>query len=120
MKFLADTAFPEDVIQQLVAAGHDAEHASGIGAADLPMRVFLNLASFESRVVLTESRNLARLVESAGNWPSVICLQTPDGSEDDCGQLLLNLLPLFDEDLQEGALLIVKESQTLLRKFTRS
>jgi hypothetical protein len=32
---------------------------------------------------------------------------------------LFNLLKLFDADLKDGALVIVREGQTLLRKFTK-
>ena len=32
---------------------------------------------------------------------------------------LFNLLKLFDEDLKDGALVIVRDGQTLLRKFIK-
>jgi hypothetical protein len=105
VKLLADPFFPEGVVQDLNDAGYDAVHALEIGAGDLPIREFLRLAAFESRVVVTRNRSLARLVESDSgvSWPSVI----------------FNLLKLFDEDLKDGALVIVRDGQTLLRKFIK-
>jgi hypothetical protein len=61
---------------------------------------------------------LARLVESKpGSWPSVVLLKLKGGSSDSMSRLLIKLLALFDEDLASGAIVIVNEGQTLLRKF---
>ncbi len=125
VKLVGDPFFPEGVVKELNESGHDAVHAGEIGASDLPLRDFLRLAVFEDRVVVTRNRGVARLVESAGGpWPSVIYLRQTDSftepdSEDGLGALLLSLLELFGEDLKDGALLIVRDSQTLLRKFVR-
>ena len=121
MKLLADPFFPEGVIQDLNDAGYDAVHALEIGAADLPLREFLRLAAFESRIVVTRNRSLARLVESdaAVAWPSVIFFRQDSLDVQTVSSTLFNLLKLFDEDLKDGALVIVREGQTLLRKFIR-
>ena len=121
MKILADPFFPEAVVQNLTEAGHDALHAGEIGASDLPVREFLRLAAFESRIVVTRNRSLARLVESdSGAWPSVIFFRQDSMETRHLTATLLNLLKLFDEDLTEGALVIVREGRTLLRKFTKN
>lgn len=120
MKILADPFFPEGVVRELKEAGYDAVHAIEIGAADLPVREFLRLATFEGRIVVTRNRSLARLVESdAGNWPSVIFFRQDSMESSHMTSTLFNLLKLFDEDLKDGALVIVREGQTLLRKFIR-
>ena len=117
VKILADPLFPERVIEDLSEAGYDAVHAGAIGAADLPLREFLRLARFEDRIVITRNRGLARLVESEGVWPSVIFFRQDGQNAAGLSSVLFNLLKLFDEDLSEGALLIVRDGQTLLRKF---
>lgn len=120
MKILADPFFPEAVIKDLQEAGYDAVHASEIGAGDLPLREFLRLGVFESRVVVTRNRGLARLVESdTGVWPSVIFFRQGSLDGHALSASLFNLLKLFDEDLNEGALVIVRNGQTLLRKFLK-
>jgi predicted nuclease of predicted toxin-antitoxin system len=121
VKLIADAYFPEGVVQSLNEAGYDALHALEIGAGDLPLREFLRLAAFESRVVVTRNRSVARLVESdAGmTWPSVIFFRQDAVEEQAMTSTLFNLLKLFDEDLKDGALVIVRDGQTLLRKFIR-
>ena len=121
MKLLADPFFPEGVVQDLNEAGYDAVHALEIGAGDLPIREFLRLAAFESRVVVTRNRSLARLVESDSGvaWPSVIFFRQDTVEAQVMTSTLFNLLKLFDEDLKDGALVIVRDGQTLLRKFIR-
>ena len=122
VKLLADPFFPESIVRDLNEAGHDAVHALEIGAADLPLRDFLRLAHFESRVVVTRNRSLARLVESdAGqSWPSVVFFRPEDVPNPQLTETLLNLLELFGEDLEDGALVVVRERQTLLRKFLKN
>ena len=120
MKILADPLFPEGVVENLRKAGYDAEHAGKIGAGDLPVREILRLAAFENRVLLTRNRGLARLVEAErGQWPSVIFFRQLEAGPDVMTQILLNLLGLFDEDLAHGAMVIVRDGQTLLRRFIR-
>lgn len=121
MKLIADPYFPEGVIQSLNDAGYDALHAVEIGAGDLPLRDFLRLAAFESRVVVTRNRSVARLVESDTGltWPSVIFFRQDSIEEQTMTATLFNLLKLFDEDLKDGALVIVRDGQTLLRKFIK-
>ena len=117
MKLLGDPLFPVLVIKKLKRAGHDAVHAVEIGAGDLPLTEILKLASLENRVVLTRNQRLARHVESkAGQWPSVVLLKLR-GNSDSISRLLIKLLALFDEDLAGGAVVVVNEGQTLLRKF---
>jgi predicted nuclease of predicted toxin-antitoxin system len=121
VKLLADPFFPEGVVQDLNEAGYDAVHALEIGAGDLPLREFLRLAAFEDRIVVTRNRSLARLVESDSGfaWPSVIFFRQDSVEAQAMTSTLFNLLKLFDEDLKDGALVIVRDGQTLLRKFIR-
>ncbi len=118
MRILADPFFPEAVVNSLIEAGHDALHAGDIGAGDLPLREFLRLASLEERIVVTRNRSVARLVESDRSpWPSVIFFRQDAMDDDRMTTTLFSLLDLFDEDLKDGALVIVREGQTLLRKL---
>ncbi len=120
MKILADPFFPEPVLSALLEAGVDAVHAVEIGASDLPMREFLRLAAFEKRIVVTRNRSLSRLVESdSSGWPSVIYFVSESIPDAHTSEILLGLLKLFDEDLEEGALLVVRGDRTELRKFVR-
>ncbi|HEX9724923.1 MAG TPA: DUF5615 family PIN-like protein [Vicinamibacteria bacterium] len=117
MKLLADPLFPVLVVKKLKRAGHDAVHSVEIGAGDLPLLEILKLATLEHRVVLTRNQRLTRYVESQpGEWPSVVLLKLR-GNSDSISRLLIKLLALFDEDLAGGAVVIVSEGQTLLRKF---
>ena len=121
LKLLADPLFPEIVMEEMKRAGYDAVHTNAIGAGDLPLREILSLASFENRILITRNHALAKLVEeSASGRPSVIFFEQLEGDSRSLGHVLLNLLSLFDEDLAEGAVVIVGPGQTLLRKLARS
>jgi len=120
VKILADPYFPKEVVDDLGEEGFDAVHAAEIGASDLPIREFLGLAAFEGRIVITRNRSLSRLVESdAGSWPSVIYFCADSMTASATTDTLLNLLELFDEDLKDGAIVVVRKNHTELRKFIR-
>ncbi len=120
LKILADPLFPEAVVEELRRAGYDAVHAGQIGAGDLPLREILRLAAFEGRILITRNRGMARLVESqGGEWPSLIFFRHGVRRPETISRILLHLLDLFDEDLAQGAMVIVRDGQTLLRKFVR-
>ncbi len=120
LKILADALFSESVVEEMKRAGYDAVHAVEIGAGDLPLREILSLAVFENRILVTGNRAVARLVESGVDArPSVVFFKQLKGDSTAISHVLLNLLSLFDEDLAAGAVVIVREGQTLLRKLTR-
>lgn len=118
MKILADPFFSKAVVRDLVEEGVDAVHAAEIGASDLPVRDFLKLAAFEGRIVVTQNRSLSRLVESdSGTWPSVIYFVADSLPDPRTADVVLNLLGLFGDDLDEGAIVVVQGARTELRRF---
>jgi predicted nuclease of predicted toxin-antitoxin system len=120
LKFLADPLFPEATLDELKSSGYDAEHAADIGAGDLPNLEILRLAAFEDRVVLTLNQGLARLAETTRECPSIVLFRQRHGTPEAMGRMLLSLLPLFNEDLASGAMVVIRDDQTLLRKFPRT
>jgi predicted nuclease of predicted toxin-antitoxin system len=120
MKLLADPLFPEGVIEELKRSGYDAVHAGEIGAVDLPLQEIVHLALFENRILLSHNRALARFIETASEpRPSLVFFKELKGGTDAWSHVLINILALFDHDLAEGAVIIIHNSQTLLRKFSR-
>jgi predicted nuclease of predicted toxin-antitoxin system len=118
-KLLADPLFPEGVVEDLKQTGYDAVHAGEIGAADLPLTELARLAVFENRILLSSNRAMARLIESSLDpRPSLVFFRELKGGADAWSHVLVNLLTLFDEDLADGALIVIRNSQTLLRKFS--
>jgi predicted nuclease of predicted toxin-antitoxin system len=112
--------FPGGVVEELRRSGYDAVHAGEIGAGDLPAREIMRLAVFENRILLSNDRSMARLVESSrGRRPSLVFFKELKGGIEAMSHVLLNLLALFDGDLAEGAVIIVRNGQTLMRKFSR-
>ena len=119
MKLLADPLFPEAVIEELKRSGYDAVHAGEIGAVDLPLRELVRLALFENRILLSRNRAMARFIESSsGPRPSLVFFLELKGSTEVWSHVLINLLALFDSDLADGAVIIVRNGETLLRKFS--
>jgi predicted nuclease of predicted toxin-antitoxin system len=120
MKLLADPLFPEAVVKELERSGYDAVHAGEIGAVDLPLRELGRLALFENRILLTHNRALARFIETVSEpRPSLVFFKELKGGADVWSHVLMNILALFDHDLTDGAVIIIHNGQTLLRKFTR-
>ena len=120
LKFLGDPLFPEGSIATLRGASFDAVHALEIGAGDLPGLEILRLATFESRVVLTMNQTLLRIAEGERAAPSLVLFRQRRPDPENMAQLLLSLLPLFTDDLAAGAMVIIRDDQTLLRKFPRA
>jgi predicted nuclease of predicted toxin-antitoxin system len=119
MKLLADPLFPEGVLQELKRSGYDAVHAGEIGALDLPLRDLVRLALFENRILLSRDRAMARFIESSSEpRPSLVFFRELEGGTEAWNRVLVNLLALFDGDLAEGAVIIVRNGETLLRKFS--
>jgi predicted nuclease of predicted toxin-antitoxin system len=119
MKLLADPLFPESVIEELKRSGYDAVHAGEIGAVDLPFRELVRLALLENRILLSRDRALARFIESSSEpRPSLVFFQELKGGTGAWSHVLINLLALFDRDLADGAVIVVRDSETLLRKFS--
>jgi len=120
LKILADPLFPEGIVEELKQAGYDAVHAVEIGAGDLPLRELMRLAVFEDRILVSANRVLAMLVETTpAPKASLVFFKAPlQGGTDALSHMLLNLLALFDGDLAEGAVVIVRDGQTLLRKYS--
>lgn len=119
LKLLADPSFPRQVLQVLNRAGIDAVRAQDIGASDLPPEELLRLASFEGRVLLTTNRSAREKLQSKIENPPSMILFTRTIRVRETSQLLLKLLFLFREDLADGALLVVSDSQTSLHKPIR-
>lgn len=118
LKFLADPLFPEGIVAELGSSGYDAVHAAEIGAGDLPLREILKLAVLEARVLLSMNQGLVRFVEAGGSdCPSIVLFRQRNGTPESMGQILVGLLPLFGEDLAAGAMVIVRDAETLLKKF---
>ena len=118
LKLLADALFPEGVVEALNQSGYDAVHAGAIGAGDLPLREIVRLAQFEKRILLSINPAVARLVESQSTpKPSVVFFERLRGRTDTVAHVLVNLLTLFDADLADGAIVVVRHGQTFLRKY---
>lgn len=119
LKLLADALFPEGVVEELNQSGYDAVHVGEIGAGDLPLREIVRLAQFENRILLSINPAVARMVESQSTpKPSLVFFERLKGRTDTVAHVLVNLLTLFDADLTDGAIVIVRHGQTFLRKYT--
>lgn len=121
LKLLADSLFPEGVVEELKQSGYDAVHVAEIGAGDLPVKEIVRLAQFEERILLTNNPAVARLIESERTpKPSVVFFEKIKGRAKTVGRVLVNLLTLFDADLAEGAIVVVRHGQTFLRRYVQS
>lgn len=121
LKLLADSLFPEGVVEELKQAGYDAVHVGEIGAGDLPLKEVVRLAQLEERILLSNNPAVARLIESERTpKPSLVFFEKLKGRTHTVSRVLVNLLTLFDADLAHGAIVIVRHGQTFLRRYVPS
>ena len=94
---------------------------SELSSRDLYHRAFPLLLQWSMRG--SESRDaeaLARLAEDVQASPSIVLFRQREAKPGAMAKLLLSLLPLFCEDLAAGAMVVIRDDQTLLRKFPRA
>lgn len=119
MRFLLDEGLSPRVAELLRDAGHDAVHASAVGLTSATDPVVLQRALDDGRVLLTLDTDFgALLAHSGAAVPSVVLFRgevtrRPDGQ----AALLLANLDQFEQDVAEGALVVIGDGRLRIRSL---
>jgi predicted nuclease of predicted toxin-antitoxin system len=116
MKLLVDMNLSPRWVKLLAAAGIEAAHWSGIGAANAPDSEIMAFAKANGYVVLTHDLDFsAILAATQGDKPSVVQIRSEDLSPDVIGGPVIDALRQMTLELEEGALITVDPKRTRLR-----
>lgn len=118
MRFLADVGISRSTTDELRGLGHDAVHLSEEGLHRLPDDEILALARQEGRVILAFDLDFGDLLAaSAAALPSVIIFRLEDQTPASVTPKLLHLISEREQELTEGAIVIVEERRYRLRRL---
>ncbi len=117
MKFLVDASMSPVVVQVLREAGHDAVHVGDVLRLDAPDADILEHAARERRAVVaadTDFGDLLAAQHAAG--PSVVLFHRQTGRRPrEQAALLLANLSSVEQDLRDGAVVVVEERRVRVR-----
>lgn len=100
----------------LQAAGHEALHVSELGLGTASDSVILDRAAEERSVVVTQDTDFGTLLSSSRQrLPSVILFRMRDGRPSVQAQVLLENIPVLEQALRDGAIVVVADSTIRVR-----
>ncbi|MBN1248841.1 MAG: DUF5615 family PIN-like protein [Anaerolineae bacterium] len=110
MRFLADMGLARSTTAFLRAQGHDAIHLRDEGLQRLKDQAIVLKARQENRVILTHDLDFGRIIALSGaDIPSVITFRLADMRPPRVNERRSEVISLFAEALERGALVSVSE-----------
>ncbi len=116
MRFLLDQPISSIVGKTLRAAGHEAPHVSELGLGAASDDVVLDWAAKERCVIVTQDTDFGTLLSSSRQrLPSVILFRMRDGRPSVQARVLVENLPVLEEALRAGAIVVVTDASIRVR-----
>lgn len=105
-------------VEWLRSNGHDALHLRDEGLQRLPDPDIMAKALQEERILLTMDLDFPQLLAaSGGRFPSVIVFRLSSERPENVNDKLAEVLERFTPQLEEGAIVSVRDSLTRIRKL---
>jgi predicted nuclease of predicted toxin-antitoxin system len=116
MRFLLDQPISWIVGNALRAAGHEVLHTSELRLATASDSVILERATAEKCVIVTQDTDFGTLLSGAGRrLPSVILFRMRDGRPSVQAKALLENIPVIEQALREGAIVVMADTSIRVR-----
>lgn len=118
MRFLIDQPVSWQVAVELELTGHDAVHVRQIGLSSASDAEILARAADESRVVITQDTDFGMLLARSGvKHPSIILLRSRDARPMSQAGAIRSVVDLAEEDLRDGAIVVVGDESVRIRRL---
>ena len=116
MRFLLDQPISWMVGKALQDAGHETLHVGELGLSAASDGVILDRAVKERCVIVTQDTDFGTLLSSSGQrLPSVILFRMRDGRPSVQAGVLLKNIPVLDDALRKGAIVVVTDASIRVR-----
>lgn len=116
MRLLIDEALQDAVAHRLAEKGHDTSHVRVLGLAGSTDDQVMAHALSEDRVLVTTDTDFGTILALTGAaGPSVLLLRGIGDSTPDRVTALLAVLPRVENELAEGAVVVIEEDRYRIR-----
>ena len=119
MRFLIDNALSPRVAELLREAGHEAGHVRDHGMQAAADDEIFDWAGREERVIVSADTDFGTLLALRdSDKPSVIIFRRLSGHRpEDQARLLLDQLPVLEEHLEGGSVVVIEENRIRVRSL---
>jgi len=118
IKFLADMNISPKTVKALQEFGWDIVRVSQFLPVNATVQEILGFALREDRVVITQDLDFSILLALGGyDSPSLITLRLAVSDPEIITNKLLEVIPIFEQELRKGCVLIVEDIAVRVRKL---
>ena len=118
MRLLADLHISPRTVASLRALGHDVVRVSEVLPATATDQEIVAEALRDDRTILTQDLDFSALVAVSGRTrPSVISLRLTTARIDLVNQRLAQILPIVQQDVEAGSVVVVEDSRIRKRSL---
>ncbi len=118
IRLLFDMGLPRRSAEDLCALGWDSAHIGALGQPRATDAAILALAAEQDRTVVTLDADFSRLLALGDlRRPSVIFLRLSELDRQTATVLLRSILPILDQPLGEGSLVVVTTQGMRVRRL---
>ncbi len=119
MRLLLDENLSPLLVDFLAAAGHDVVHVRDLGMAGARDEVVLATAETSKRTLISADTDFGTLLARSGaQKPSVVLIRRAVGRRAaEQALMLIDNLPVVDDDLAEGAVVVLGEKTIRIRRL---
>lgn len=121
MRLIADLHIAPRTVEFLKHLGHDVLRVPDVLPATAPDHEIVVYAAQDRRAILTQDLDFpAEIAVSGRTSPSVILLRLSSSRVDSVNNVLKDILPDLEQDVQDGALITVEDHRVRRRRLPLS